>query len=148
MGASSQHINLNYVCLSMQKILFVLERSRQLKQVFIILNVFGVLRCTYRNWDQGRSQGGKGGKSPPKPKKLLQKTGVISQCSIFSNKFSKNKIKNKIKNKNKIKIQFFNRIIIKDFQNFLKISQQFAFFVQTRKKLTTGQLNFLKNMQK
>ena len=48
--------------------------------------------------EQGRSQGGEGGKfAPPKPKKWLQKNGVISEGSIFSNKFQK---KNK-KNKNK-----------------------------------------------
>ena len=40
----------------------------------------------------------------------------------FSNKFSKNKMKNKIKTKNKIKIRFCNRIFIKNFQNFIKIS--------------------------
>ena len=33
-------------------------------------------------------------------------------------------------------IQFFYWILIKKFQNFLKISQQFMFFVQTREKLT------------
>ena len=39
-------------------------------------------------------------------------------------------------------------MFIKNFQNFLKISQQFAFFVQTREKLTHGLFNFLKNMRK
>ena len=51
----------------------------------------------------------------------------------------------KIKNK---KIQFFYRIFIKQFQNFLKISQQFVFFVQTRQKLTHALLNFYENMLK
>ena len=34
------------------------------------------------------------------------------------------------------------------FQNFLKISQQFVFLVQTREKLTHGLLTFLKNILK
>ena len=53
---------------------------------------------------QGRSQGEWGKSPPPKPKN----GGVISEGSIFSNKFSK---------KNK-KIQFFYRIFIQKFQNF------------------------------
>ena len=69
---------------------------------------------------------------------------LISEFSIFSNKFSKNKFKNK----NKIKIQFFYRIFIKTFQNFLKISQQFAFFVQTLEKLTHGFFEFFWKISK
>ena len=84
---------------------------------------------------QGRSQGGRGKSPPPKPKKLLEKNGVTSEGSIFSNKFPKIKTK----------IQFFYRIFIK---NFLKISQQLAYFVQMRGELTQGLLNFLKNMLK
>ena len=91
---------------------------------------------------QGRSQGEGGNPPPPKPKKLLQKNGVISEATIFSNIFSK-----KIKNKNK-KIQIFYRIFIKNMQNFIKISQQFVFFVQTRKKLTRGLLNFFEKYSK
>ena len=48
------------------------------------------------------------------------------------------------KNKNKIHIQFFNRIFITNFQSFLIIFQEFAFFVQTREKLVHGLLNFWK----
>ena len=48
----------------------------------------------------------------------------------------------------KEKIQFSYRIFIKKFQNFPKISQQFGFYVQTRKKLTHSWLTYLKNMLK
>ena len=44
-------------------------------------------------------------------------------------------------------MQFFNRIFMKNFQNFLKCSQ-FAFFVQTRKKVTNGLLNFFEKYAK
>ena len=40
-------------------------------------------------------------------------------------------------------MQFFYWIFIKTFQNFLKISQQFVFFVQTSEKLTQGFKNFV-----
>ena len=83
---------------------------------------------------------GKGGKSPPKPKKLLSKNGVISEDSIFSNKFSKIKIK-------QLKNQFFYRIFIRNFQNFLKISQQFVFPPNAR-KINAWFVIFLKNMPK
>ena len=53
-----------------------------------------LLAHAFLQTDQGRSQG-KGGNSSPKPKKLLEKNSVISEGSIFSNKFSQ-----KIKNKN------------------------------------------------
>ena len=36
------------------------------------------------------------------------------------------------------KIQYFYWILIKKFQNFLTVSQQFTFFVQTLEKLTQG----------
>ena len=42
------------------------------------------------------------------------------------------------------KIIIFRHFRRKSFGIFLKISQQFAFFVQTREKLTHGLLNFLK----
>ena len=54
----------------------------------------------------------------------------------------------KIKNKNKIKnkkFKFFYRIFIKKFQNFLKFSQQFVVYVQTREQLTLGFLNVVEN---
>ena len=83
------------------------------------------------------------GEIPTETEKIVE-NGVISEGSIFSNKFSINKIKNK----NKIEIQFFYRIFIKDFQNFLKISQQFAYFVQTSEKLTHGFLKFFEKSEK
>ena len=61
------------------------------------------------------------GEIPP-TERIVVENGAISEGSILSNKFPKNKIKNKIKNKNKIKIQFFYTFLIKIFQNFLKIS--------------------------
>ena len=64
---------------------------------------------------QGRSQGERGEIPPPKPKKLLQKNGVISESSIFSNKFSK---KNKKRIKNSIFLQNFHQKISKFSQNF------------------------------
>ena len=55
---------------------------------------------------QGRSQG-EGGNPPAETEKIVENC-VISEGSIFNNKFSKiNK-----------KIQFFYRIFIKKFQNF------------------------------
>ena len=51
------------------------------------------------------------------------------------------------KNKNK-KISFFYRIFIKKFQHFLKISQQFAFFVQTRKKINALFVNLYEKYAK
>ena len=45
---------------------------------------------------QGRSQGEGGEIPPPETEEMLQKNGVISESSIFSNKLSE-----KIKNKNK-----------------------------------------------
>ena len=63
---------------------------------------------------QGRSQG-EGGKSPPpKPNKLLWKNGVISEGSIFSNKF----YKIKINIKNSIFSITFSSKIAKFSQNF------------------------------
>ena len=77
-------------------------------------------RCT-----KGVARGGKGEISPPpKPKKIVVENGVISEGSIFSNRFSKIKIKIQFP------IEFSSKIF--------KISQHFAFFVQTRKKLTHG----------
>ena len=71
-------------------------------------------------------------------KKLLYKNDVISEVSIFSNKFCK-----------KIEIiQFLHWIFIKNFQNFLKISKTIVFFVQTRENLTHGFEIFLKNRRK
>ena len=65
---------------------------------------------------------GKGGKSPETEKIIIEKWCYFRRL-YFSNKFSKNK--------NKIKLQFFYRIFTEIFQNCIKISQQFAFFVQT-----------------
>ena len=45
------------------------------------------------------------------------------------------------------KIQFFYRIFIKKFQNFHITSQNFVFFVQTRKNLTHNLLPNLKNIK-
>ena len=89
--------------------------------------------------EQGGSQG-EGGKSPGNRKKLLQKTGVLSVGSKLVTNFRK-----KIKNKNKA-IQFY-RIFIEEFPNFLKISQQFVFFVQTPKKVTHSLLNYQKKCE-
>ena len=50
--------------------------------------------------------------------------------------------------KNKKIIQFFYRIFIQKFQYFLKISQQFVFFVQTRKKWTHSLLNVFEKYAK
>ena len=47
-----------------------------------------------------------------------------------------------------IKIQIFDRICIKKFHNFLKISQQFACVDQSCEKLTHDFVNFLKNTLK
>ena len=82
---------------------------------------------------------GEGGKSPiPENEKIIVENGVISEGSLSSNKFSKNYNK----------IQFFNWIFIKNFQNFLKISEQFVFLVQKAKNERMGLLNLLKNMLK
>ena len=70
--------------------------------------------------------------------KLLQKNNDISEGCIFSNKTFPNIVIN----------QFSYWIFIKDFQRFLKIPQQFVFFVQTREKVTQDLLSFLKNMLK
>ena len=78
-----------------------------------------------------RAQAGGKGEIQKTEKKLLQKNGVISEGSIFSNKCSKNKINNK----NKIRIQFFYRIFIKNFPticvfrpNARKINSEFVHF--------------------
>ena len=83
-----------------------------------------------------RRQGGTRGTSPSKLKKLLEKNGVISEGSIFSNNISQKSLK----------IHFFYWIFIKNFKNFLKISKKIVFFVQTREKLTHGLLNSLEYM--
>ena len=73
--------------------------------------------------NQGRSQGERGKNSPlPKQKKLLQKNGVISESSIFSNKFSK-KNKRKIKIKNSIFLRNFHQKMSK-FPNNLCLSSK------------------------
>ena len=48
----------------------------------------------------------------------------------------------------KIKIKFLTWIFIKNVHNFLKISQQFALFVQTWEKITHGLLTFLEKFPK
>ena len=74
-------------------------------------------QLAYNNQSQGVARGKWGG-IPPKQKKLLQKTGVISECSIFTNKFS---IKIK-KQKKKINfLQHFHQIFSKFSQNFQTI---------------------------
>ena len=78
-----------------------------------ILIQHSILSCAFSQM-QGRSQA---------VVEIVVENGVISEISIFSNKFSK-----KIK-----KLNFSHRIFIKIFQSFLKISQQFGFFVQTQK---------------
>ena len=93
---------------------------------------------------QGSSERGKGEippPPPPKPKTLLWENGVISEGSIFSNKFSK-----KIKIKNK-KIQFFYRIFIDNVTNFSKFPT-ICVFRPNAQKLTHGLLNILKNILK
>ena len=72
---------------------------------------------------QGRSQGERGTPSTETKKNVVD-NGVIFEGTILGYKFSKINIK----------IQFFYRIFIKNFQNFLKISQQFEFFVWKYKK--------------
>ena len=67
---------------------------------------------------QGRSQGERGTPSTETKKNVVD-NGVIFEGTILGNKFSKIKIK----------IQFFYGIFIKNFQSFLKISQQFENFV-------------------
>ena len=84
----------------------VVAKNRAIGNNIIFLQQFYLVR---RGWVQGRSQGGKGGNSPPKPKKL-QKNGVISESSIFSNKFS-------IKNK---KFKFSKEFLSKNFKIFSK----------------------------
>ena len=74
----------------------------------------------------------------PETEKLLQKNGVISQCSISS------KIYRKIKEKCNFSIEFSSKTL----KSFLKISQQYEFFVQTSEKLTHALLNILKNKHK
>ena len=72
---------------------------------------------------QGRRQGerGEGGNSPPpETEKMLYKNGVISESSIFSNKFS---IKNK--NKKNKKSMFLNNL----HQKISKFFQKFQLFV-------------------
>ena len=49
---------------------------------------------------------------------------------------------------NSLKIQFFYWIFIKNFQKFLKVSQQFVIFVQTAKNEHIRLFIFLKNMLK
>ena len=76
--------------------------------------------------------------NPPPPhnrKKLLQKNDVIPSSSICSKSFPKID-----------KNTMFYCIFIKNFQNFLKISQQFVIFVQRREEFTHRLLNFQKNM--
>ena len=86
---------------------------------------------------QGRSQGDRG-KSPAKPKKMLQKNGVISEGSIFRNRFSK-KIKNTNKKSNySIFLQNFHQKISKSSQIFPTIC---VFHAQ---KLTDSLLSYLK----
>ena len=80
--------------------------------------------------------GGIGEYPPAEARNIVIENGVISEGSIFSNIFSTNNNK----------IQFFNWIFIKNFQNFLKISQQFAFFVQTAENEHIGLLNSLENI--
>ena len=58
---------------------------------------------------------------PPKPKNV---ENVLFPKALF---LVTNFPKHKIKIKNKIKIQFFYRIFIKNFQNFLKISNKLWF---------------------
>ena len=97
--------------------------------------------CGVRSGVKGVARGkGEIPSPPPKPKKQLQKNGVISEGSIFSYKFSKKNNKNKNNKKYNFSIEFSSK-------NF-KIFQQFVFFVQTRKKLTHSLLTYLKNMLK
>ena len=77
---------------------------------------------------------GKGEIPPGNRKNCCRKLVLFPKALFLVTNFRKIKLKNKNKN------QFFNSSFIKNFQNFLKISQQFAFFVQTRKKLTNGLL--------
>ena len=88
---------------------------------------------------QWRTQGGGGvrGSNPPLPEKLL-KNDVISEVSIFSNKFS-----TKIDKKANFPLNFH--------QKFSKFSQDFQkqlFFVQTRKNLPHGFEISLQNRRK
>ena len=81
---------------------------------------------------------GKGGESlsPRNRKYCCRKMGVFPKALFLGTNFRKNKTNKKI--------QFFYRIFIKKFQNFVKISQQFGFFVQMRKELT----QFVKLLEK
>ena len=89
-------------------------------------------------WEQGRSQG-EGG-NLPQPKKCCRKMVLFPKALFLVTNLPK-----KIKNK---KIPFFYRIFIKNFQNFLWIYQQFAFFVQTRKKINAWFLKFFEKYAK
>ena len=78
-------------------------------------------------YGQGRSQGGKGGKfPPPETEKLFRKNAVISEGSIFSNKFSKNK--------KSIFVQNLHQKIAKFSQNFPTMC---VFFFPNGQKMNT-----------
>ena len=85
---------------------------------------------TLNNTHHRRLEGGgeHGNVPPPKKKseKWLEKSGVIFQGYIFSNNFSRNNRK------------IIFSIDFQNFQNFLKFSQPFVFFVQTRENWTHG----------
>ena len=93
--------------------------------------------CTHLN--SGVRRGGVGGSNPPpNRKKMLQKNDVITEVSIFSNKFSQKQIK----------IQFFYCIFIKDFQNFLKISPTNCVFRPNAQKFNAWFGNFFAKQAK
>ena len=114
---------------------FIKCRIRSIKQISQLPN----------HWGQVRSQGGKGGNFSPRNRKKCRRKMVLFPKALFLVTNFRKKIKNKNK---KIKNSNFLRIFIKIFQNFLKISRQFVFFVQTRKKRTHSLLTYLKNMRK
>ena len=60
----------------------------------IFIDLTNLLKVSKNNLQsQGRSQGGERGEiSPPETEKIVAENGVISEGSIFSNKFSNKKI--------------------------------------------------------
>ena len=73
------------------------------------------------------------GENPPRSRKNCCRKMVLFPNALFL-----------VTNFPKIiqKMQFFYCIFIKNFQIFLKISQQFVFFVQTCEKIKQGLLNY------
>ena len=74
---------------------------------------------------------------PPMENIVVEKRYYFRKLYLYQQLFQKS-----------LKIQFSYLIFIKHFRKFLKICQQFVFFVQTRENLTHGLLTYFEKYAK